>query len=236
MLNRVTITGADDKTSIDELLDLSLEFPFVEWGILLSKRHEGTSRFPSRAWSDLFLAQAKLHHIHVAVHLCGAWVRELLMGNLQMSELPDIAAFADRIQINTHAEFHVSTVKMFDFMQAAADKTFIFQLDGINDHLFDAASTKRSDVAGLFDASHGAGVLPNSWPIPSVWARFYGYAGGLGPNNLAEQIPRIHQAALHGVTDYWIDMEGRVRNYAGEFDLGLVHRALDICAPFVGHK
>jgi hypothetical protein len=46
MLERVTITGADDSTSIDEMLALSRRFPFVEWGILVSKRHEGSYRFP----------------------------------------------------------------------------------------------------------------------------------------------------------------------------------------------
>ena len=33
----VTITGADDSIQPSQLLDLQKEFPFVEWGILLSR-------------------------------------------------------------------------------------------------------------------------------------------------------------------------------------------------------
>ena len=36
-LNRVTITGADDFTEPKDLVELSEEFPFVEWAILLSQ-------------------------------------------------------------------------------------------------------------------------------------------------------------------------------------------------------
>lgn len=52
MLERVTITGADDSTDISQLVELSQEFPFVEWGILVSRRSEGGPRFPSREWID----------------------------------------------------------------------------------------------------------------------------------------------------------------------------------------
>ena len=54
-LDRVTITGADDSVDPLQLRALSLEFPFVEWGILVS--HSNTictsypkPRFPSPKW------------------------------------------------------------------------------------------------------------------------------------------------------------------------------------------
>jgi len=31
-------------------------------------------------------------------------------------------------------------------------------LDGVNDHVLDAAISRNQNVAGLFDGSHGAGV------------------------------------------------------------------------------
>ena len=40
-LNRVTITGADDNTPVEALNDLAAEFPFVEFGILVSRAREG---------------------------------------------------------------------------------------------------------------------------------------------------------------------------------------------------
>lgn len=78
---RVTITGADDKTSIADILELSAEFSFVEWGILVSHRQEGTYRFPSRDWIDRFKEAAFNAKLQVSTHLCGRWVRELLLAN-----------------------------------------------------------------------------------------------------------------------------------------------------------
>lgn len=47
-LTKVTVTGADDSTNIDEMFAIRDKFPFVEFGILLSERHShaGTARFP----------------------------------------------------------------------------------------------------------------------------------------------------------------------------------------------
>ena len=52
MLKIVTVTGADDSVNPVSLLDLSERYPFVEWGILLSKSGVGNSRFPSYEWLE----------------------------------------------------------------------------------------------------------------------------------------------------------------------------------------
>ena len=36
-INKVTVTGADDSTSIEEMVTIQKEYPFVEFGILLRK-------------------------------------------------------------------------------------------------------------------------------------------------------------------------------------------------------
>jgi hypothetical protein len=50
MLTGITITGADDQVDPRELAMLSAEFPFVEWGILMSESRAGTSRYPGQTW------------------------------------------------------------------------------------------------------------------------------------------------------------------------------------------
>src|SRR5438477_157589 len=106
-LNRVTITGADDSTSIQQMVDLSGEFPFAEWGILVSRRQEGSYRFPSREWMERLAAVSGLH---LSMHICGAWVRQMFVGELDWSHLPGLLKSCQRLQINTHAERHASTV------------------------------------------------------------------------------------------------------------------------------
>jgi hypothetical protein len=97
----------------------------------------------------------------------------------------------------------------------------------------------------------GAGILPREWPKPIYLDvhpgddgcgvqqhRYHGYAGGLGPDNLAEQIPLILAAAAgneHTAEGrIWIDMETRVRSSDDRtFDLAKVRRCLEIAAPYV---
>ena len=83
-LKRVTITGADDSTSIPELVNLSKEFPFVEWGILVSKRHEGEFRFPSRHWIERFSDVAGRAKLNVSTHVCGVWVRQMFVRGVEL--------------------------------------------------------------------------------------------------------------------------------------------------------
>ena len=218
MLERVTITGADDDTDISELIKLNIEFPFVEWGILVSKVQEGGSRFPSRPWISKFLKHLDFvknlgpRDPAISMHMCGGWVKELLMGHLDWNELPkDLWYTAGRIQINTHAEIHRSTVMLMDNLKELGKKNFIFQLDGVNDHLLAAANGYEIHAEGLIDSSHGAGVLPVEWSSHPLQKNviYLGYAGGLGPENIAQELPKIDR--LVNNLYYWIDMEGNIR-------------------------
>lgn len=235
-LRRVTITGADDSTSIPELVDLSLEYPWVEWGILVSKKQEGRFRFPGRHWIERLSNIAARNTMRLSTHVCGAWTRNFLRGELAWSELPSCVAVSRRIQINTHAELHASTAGMWTNMNSVPDKEFIFQWDGVNNHLAYAALGGRlqSDatfprVSVLFDTSGGAGVLPEGWPSPPV-PLSAGYAGGLGPDNVVEQVEKIELVCKQ---PYWIDMERRVR---AEDDSALDMEKVRVVLRAIPHK
>ncbi len=45
-IDKVTLTGADDSVRPAELVEISQQYPLVEWGILFSKSQQGTARFP----------------------------------------------------------------------------------------------------------------------------------------------------------------------------------------------
>lgn len=233
MLTRVTITGADDQTDIPTLMHISKEFPFVEWGILASRRQIGTKRFPTSEWANQF-AHVCFHNpdtMKLSMHMCGGWVRELLLGTLHWEELPKgLLAVAQRIQINTHAEDHVSRTAMCARMLEEPQKTFIFQMDDVNNHLVYGARAYGVHVNALFDCSHGAGVLPSGWPR-SLQEIPCGYAGGLGPENVSQQLLVIERAGQG--RDFWIDMEGRVRDENGDLDLNKVRKVLELCAPLI---
>jgi hypothetical protein len=240
-LDRVTITGADDRTSTKALVELTEEYPFVEWGILVSKSSEGNPRFPTRDWIEQFviemdrLDRARRRNAWLSMHVCGFWVRRLLQG-IDTEELYRFRSFPrfQRYQLNFHAEVHRMDWPAFE---ALADRYFlhrqiIFQMDGTNEALFVRASQSKANVVPLFDRSGGAGVTPQRWPAPFTPNVYQGYAGGLGPGNLPTELPRIAESA--GDARIWIDMERNVRSEDDmDLDLDKVRAVLEYCAPYV---
>lgn len=236
-LRYVTFTGADDKTSIVRMVDLSERYKFIEWGILIGSGAGG--RFPGIGWVSRLLYEITAHHapLKTSWHFCGECLRSL---QESMSVHPPMAiiakAVAPRIQLNFHGEsqeqFEPFEVLFFDALRRIPAET-IFQIDGcdgerlLRDYLQDA-----SDAVPLFDLSYGAGQSPDSWPSPFLMVNdtdyaLHGYAGGLGPDNIKDELPRIVNAT--NGAPFWIDMETRVRTHE-RFDLNKVEAVCDIVA------
>jgi len=238
MIAKVTMTGADDSIQPAQLLPLQREFPFVEWGILCSRSSMGRNRFPSDIWlMTLAHFQRSLidsgEGLTLSCHLCGRWVLEILVGNQNF--VPELTSHVwdifSRVQINTHAEPHDYTENGIAKLNALVGKEFIFQYDNVNTGLIDLATEKQVNHSALFDLSHGAGKLPSEWPdlLPDTKC---GYAGGLSPENLEDQIKRIEEKA--GDKEIWIDAETHLYSDNGrQFDLGKVRRFLEIASPYV---
>jgi|SRR6185437_10203915 len=234
-LTKVTITGADDKTDIQQLVDLSFRFSFVEWGILVSKAKTGSRRFPSEDWINAFTVEAAKNNLNVATHICGRWTRELIAGTLKWYDLPSCIDVCQRIQINTHADARTAILTRPLAMAEKLlerEKIYIFQLDGVNNSLPLCFPDPRIKKAGLFDLSGGAGVLPNQWLSPND-AFPCGYAGGLGPENILEQLTKI-DAVCPPDYETWVDMERRVRTDDDEeLDLARVTSVLEQVAGLI---
>lgn len=247
-LDRVTITGADDSIGDpSSLISLTREFPFVEWGILVSSNHswQGAARFPSTPWiACLQKLKFDVCPMNLSLHICGKWVRDLLVGDTTFPQ--HLVSGFSRIQLNFHAEntqcngqlFHAALCK-FD------ERQFIFQIDGAggNRHLesiYGENDIHSVNAVPLFDISGGAGMIPARWPKPMYMHDdsrhcYHGYAGGLGPDSLEQQLPLIAEAA--GDTRIWIDMETKVRSPDdAKFDLDKVRRCLELCQPYIVNR
>lgn len=210
LLQKVTITGADNTIEPEDLLPLQRKYPFVEWGILFSKAKIATSRFPSVSWLEK-LANLKMANseLRLSAHICGRWVRDICEGNWTIKEdLPYIFNnnLFDRYQLNFHSYIH--KIKENEFIAGLKEQIgieFIFQLDEVNNHLLTLAENAGVKAAGLFDTSGGAGILPDEWLVSDKWI---GYAGGLGPDCLDAQLKEINEAAKGPI---WIDTETKIR-------------------------
>ena len=246
-LNRVTMTGADDSTDPEKLIPLTREFPFVEWGILVSSSADpdGKPRFPSRDWLINFVEVARKNELPVCVHVCGKWTRQICDGEWSglMGRMYPLIEVAKRLQLNFHAFSHNLSPNFFEAAAVNAqihDLQLIFQMDGVNDELLKKAHDLGIDAVPLFDKSGGAGILPSTWPA-SIEDTYCGYAGGLGPDNLDEELSRISGVADGSLV--WVDMETKIRcadpvdeipDVDKVFDLDAVRTCLEIAKPRIG--
>lgn len=226
LLDRITITGADDSIRPQELVALSEEFPLVEWGILFSGRRQGMPRYPSEDWlKDLRDCATTMK---LSAHLCGRWVRDFVTeGQFTWVELSmPVSAIFQRVQLNFHGEYHRMSP---DLPILLARKKwmfdFILQCDSVNDDVARVLANQGL-IQPLFDLSGGAGIVPAEWL--DAWPGIYcGYAGGLGPETLPEELPKI--AARTKGQPFWIDMERRVRSEDDKvFDLVKVRQVLEM--------
>lgn len=230
-LDRVTITGADDSIEPESLLRLSQEFPFVEWGILASQSKSMEPRYPSPSWVvDLQGIAQTSGAMQLSLHICGKWARQVIAGTWTPSY--GMLDSFQRVQLNVSnlpddglSEECTSLLGKLDSRQ------FVFQQ---NDYMASCAYDEGIDAAVLYDRSGGKGELPESWEV-GIAGIYHGYAGGLGPDNLAIELPRIAEVAKDN--RIWIDMETRVRSDDDKkFDLDKVRRCLEICQPFITNE
>jgi hypothetical protein len=235
-LGTVTLTGADDKTDIDALVGLSQQFPFVEWGILLSESRTGSPRYPSQQWLDKFASVAEAKKMNVATHICGRWSREIFAGYMPIwDRLPDIVETAKRVQINGTPIPEFESEKVIEVISLHKEKDFIVQMSDRTNKLLTISRLypyERAKIYGLVDNSGGKGKLEESWPIPKSGVWDQGFAGGLSPSNIDHQITLIEQAVcgmsfISNTFRYWIDMESGIRNDNDEFSIGAATTVLE---------
>ena len=84
-------------------------------------------------------------------------------------------------------------------------------------HLFNHArpcSFVKADI--LFDASFGEGKLANKYEAPKFHGVRHIYAGGLGPENIYEELGKIAEVQKDLGVVVGIDMEGKVRTDDGK--------------------
>jgi hypothetical protein len=203
---RITLTGADERTDLKKLPALAQRSEAVEIGLLFSLSPEGRNRYPSVSW----LKEAA-HGLGrcCAIHICGrAARREFLEGRHHWIKR------AGRIQINGDVTRDTVALALGIFGHGV-----ITQDNERTAHL------RALNLPGhelLVDGSGGRGVLPAAWRRPET-EKPVGFAGGLGPGNLATMLPRIAAVAED---PWWVDMETSLRD-GDWFSLWHAHLAVD---------
>lgn len=208
-LTHCTLTGVDAQTDLLEMVAMSVEHPIAEWGFLYSPKRQGQpGRYPSVAMLDKSFSELPAH-VRVALHVCGQGTSDLLAGDATVSRLVAmVGERSGRVQLNfNQTRKPIDLDVLSGFLEAKSALQVITQHNDANSHVLPALQG-AGNHAVLFDSSGGKGILAGQWP-QALNGVSCGYAGGLGCNNLDEQLELIAVAA--GSASTWIDMEGSLR-------------------------
>lgn len=216
MLNRITLTGADQRTGINDLERLVADFAPVEVGLLYTTAPDGRPRYPELSW---LLSASKALEGRCAIHVCGRAARSQLLEG----KLDQLVSAATRVQINgLLSDVELNELSIFF---ALRHQDFITQHNDANKRHARGNHTRH---CLLVDGSGGQGLSPQEWLRPET-VKAVGFAGGLGPDNLAAELPKIAAVAAG---PSWVDMEGKLRR-DDWFDIGLARECAAVMEAFL---
>ncbi len=212
---RVTFTGIDERTHPDLVREINHGYS-VEWGILFGGRL-GKNRYPSeQVVKDFFKyigtraerADNDSFDDSYAAHLCGAVIAQQIKDRVIPPGIP--FEMFNRIQWNA-LKYSYQDV---EWLHWATGLPVIIQ------HRIGAFPTNApKGVFFLHDQSGGKGVVPTSRPTQGD-LEYVGYAGGIGPDNVTDVLEQIE------ATNFWIDLETKVRTVDDWLDLRECERLL----------
>ncbi|CAB9517541.1 expressed unknown protein [Seminavis robusta] len=255
-LRALGFCGADDSVHPNMLALIVHAFPFVEFGVLFRPDKEGQPRYATAEWVECLkqVAAKSQPRMKLAAHFCESRVNQVLRGD--DSFLLTLKGTFQRVQINATAVNGVDmsvlesdkigeTLKAFAALIRRNRNNFEFILQKNEETLplwkglldLDSEETGPpgslpTNVSMLVDESKGTGVVSSTpWPTPPDTYPI-GYAGGIGPHNIAKVLGDIIEAGSG--KSVWIDMESKLRSKKNDkdvFDLDKCYEVIDaVCA------
>lgn len=220
----VSLTGADNDVDIRYLEQFSESYPFYECAILMFPEREGLARNPTVDWRHTFY-QSKVKNR--ALHLCGSAINKLAHRDSDL--LKELENF-QRVQINLKTQWATDELvgQLVEVVESLPHIQFITQHNPLNAPYFKFWDSVKNH-GYLYDASLGKGLAPDLW-LPPIQGKPTGYAGGLGPDNIGDNLLKIGSVA--GAVPVWIDMETGLRT-DDKFDLVKAQRVLDTVNNFI---
>ena len=221
MLNRVTFTGVDNRTNVNDLVRLTQKYPFVEFGVLVSKGNTN-KRIVNRYPDTTIFKKLKNKGLNLSCHLCGSVARNIVKKD-------DWVEFFDLLgkdyEIFNRFQLNVVGVKGFSKdIHFIEDKNFIIQLK--EDMSLYNTYKDLPNIVGFQDNSGGVGRFEDNWLDSD---RYFGYAGGLSIDNIESVIEDLY---IVNSADFWVDMETSVRTNDW-FDVSKCEQVLKVCEQFV---
>lgn len=232
---KVSMIGANENLPAADIIDFLNLYPMAEIGIGVSadKGARGTPRFD---YVMSLMKQYKEKYVPgktgtIALHINGngrdglrGWPAMVARGQLP-DELKDMMNFPDMsIQLNHHGYlfapqdasylaggmalwYHIAYRSRLILSYCAQTANYV--------DVFRNIVTPRNKGAlhwdVLYDASFGGGKMAAQYSAPLYDGIRQGYAGGLGPNNILAELPKINAVQKNPNAEIWIDAEGKLQ-------------------------
>lgn len=236
----ISLTGWDNTIEPAETVGFMAQRPGAIMGIHFSEERRGGKRHPNRSWVQEFVRLARrqpvdvVRHMRVDAHMGNRWSLDIAQGKMDVLEQEVDPTVFRRIQLN-----HLGRAQPEQLLEGAEkrkDFTFVVSRSRASaafcagmDALLQTYKGPAK-IAYLYDDSWGKGVVPEEWPKVLPHAAC-GYAGGLGPENLSEQIEKL--LALNPDANFWVDMESKLRNEHDIFQIEKAIACYDIAQPYL---
>jgi len=229
-LKRITFTGVDARTDIQDLVDIQREYPIAEFGVLTSYHwYENGNRY----LAPMLVKSLPGRDLSLALHVCGSAAHDAAVGDWEKIDrhlLGTLDMFR-RIQLNVSNRLDNPAVLSAPpyLQQLIVQQRSRHNLE-LYSRTFDALhGSPNCYVSVLLDASGGQGIDTPLEVLPTP--RMVGYAGGFNPDNVADKLVFLLQNVPRGGR-FWIDMESGVRT-DDWFDTAKVRRVLATCREVV---
>lgn len=202
MINKITFTGIDNWTNIEELKIFQKKYPFVEFGVLISLKNTNfntNNRYPELN----ILNNLKKNELNLSLHICGKIARDIVKKN----DWTDFnSLMGKKLELFDRYQLNISNMNKFSKeISFPENKKIIIQSSSNNHNLFDFYSNMKN-IYFFLDNSGGKGLEEEKWINKKV--DYMGYAGGLCLENIESKVKEINEIRNE---KYWIDMESSIR-------------------------
>ncbi len=222
----ITCSGIGPHNDISEIINLGKNYENAEFAVQVSRE----KFFPYNDKYNFFrtlVATCTVNDVNLAMHvnleyrtdLCRGIVPEFFQDlwsikrqkGTQNADKPVIG----RVQININGgndKFTFYADKVADIIRAYPDIKFIFQYAPVQKKRIQRLDKQGVPFALLYDVSGGEGRLSrDSWGGIILPGHQTGYAGGLSPDNVVENLNYIN-TLLPMEYSTWVDAEGKLKS------------------------
>ena len=229
-LTSITFTGIDEKTDLSRVESIQEQYPYVEWGVLLSYHwNENGNRYPS----PKLIEKLEYKGLRLSAHICGSMAKDIVINCETEKMLETINYNFDlfrrcQMNVNTCALFReLRTMRPFDRM---LDEV-ILQMSNSStlDSFLRYVEVPTPRISYLIEGSGGRGIDCDITVFDNPDLHI-GYAGGINPENVGPKLMKLLEHPSYG--KFWIDMETGVRT-DDWLDLDKVEKVLEICDPII---